>query len=128
MLIFWLTAIIWDYFTFIVTSIILIATLAVFQEDGWSSVDELGKHIFLCYQVRSSFSTISFPIVPKHRTMKKGQGGKLSDHSKGACVPKSPTSLFFVLFTDFHIGNEDYGMLEWFWRTKRLCFKRALED
>lgn len=46
-LIFWVTAIIWDYFTFILTSIILIATLAVFQEDGWSTFAELGNVLSL---------------------------------------------------------------------------------
>lgn len=44
-LIFWVTAIIWDYLTFIITSIVLVATLAVFQEDGWSTIPELGMFL-----------------------------------------------------------------------------------
>lgn len=41
--IFWLSAFIWDYITYIITAIIAIITLSVFQEDGWSTFDELGK-------------------------------------------------------------------------------------
>lgn len=40
---FWVSQLLWDFVTYTLTSIIIIATLACFQEDGFSSFDELGK-------------------------------------------------------------------------------------
>lgn len=40
---FWATAILWDFITFIVTIFLTIATLAIFQENGWSTFEELGR-------------------------------------------------------------------------------------
>lgn len=37
----WITSLIFDYGTFVLNCIVIILTLAVFQEDGWSTVDEL---------------------------------------------------------------------------------------
>ncbi|XP_055535484.1 phospholipid-transporting ATPase ABCA3-like [Wyeomyia smithii] len=45
-LLFWGVAFLWDFVTFIVTSLVYIATLAAFQEEGWSSFAELGR-VFL---------------------------------------------------------------------------------
>lgn len=38
---FWLTSFIFDYATFFLNCIVIILVLAMFQEDGWSTVDEL---------------------------------------------------------------------------------------
>lgn len=38
---FWLTSYLWDYLTHIFTTVLLLITLAAFQEDGWSSATEL---------------------------------------------------------------------------------------
>lgn len=42
---FWLIAFIWDYITFLFTSVCLIITLAAFQEDGFKTGIELGKSL-----------------------------------------------------------------------------------
>lgn len=44
---FWLTAFVWDLITFVVTICFMVATLAVFQEDGWSTGDEIGRVLVL---------------------------------------------------------------------------------
>lgn len=43
---FWLTAYIWDMLTFVVTVVFMIATFAIFQEDGWRTASELSR-VFL---------------------------------------------------------------------------------
>lgn len=40
---FWLTALIWDYVTYIFTIVVMIAVFAAFQESGWSSPLELSR-------------------------------------------------------------------------------------
>lgn len=40
---YWLTAFIWDYLTYLLTIVVLIAIFAAFQETGWSSPTELGR-------------------------------------------------------------------------------------
>lgn len=40
---YWLTAFLWDYITYMLTALVLIATFAIFQEKGWSSATELGR-------------------------------------------------------------------------------------
>uniref|UniRef100_A0A1B0GH75 Putative lipid exporter abca1 n=1 Tax=Lutzomyia longipalpis TaxID=7200 RepID=A0A1B0GH75_LUTLO len=40
---FWFTALIWDYFTYLITACLMIATLAAFQEEGWAEGPELGR-------------------------------------------------------------------------------------
>lgn len=40
---FWLTAFIWDYFTYFVTIIIFALVFAAFQEPGWSSPTEISR-------------------------------------------------------------------------------------
>lgn len=44
---FWLTAFAWDVITFVLTTLFMVATLAVFQETGWSTGDEIGRVILL---------------------------------------------------------------------------------
>jgi hypothetical protein len=41
--VYWTTAMIWDYSTFVVTCVLTVLTLFIFQEDEWSTFDELGK-------------------------------------------------------------------------------------
>ncbi|XP_053685902.1 phospholipid-transporting ATPase ABCA3-like [Sabethes cyaneus] len=49
-LVFWATSFLWDFATYIITVLFYIATLAVFQENGWSSFEELGR-VFLILMV-----------------------------------------------------------------------------
>ncbi|XP_065093705.1 phospholipid-transporting ATPase ABCA3-like [Ochlerotatus camptorhynchus] len=43
---YWAVAFIWDYLMFIITCLLYVATVAIFQEEGWSSFAELGR-VFL---------------------------------------------------------------------------------
>ncbi|XP_062564160.1 phospholipid-transporting ATPase ABCA3-like [Armigeres subalbatus] len=43
---FWMVSFLWDYATYIITILFYIAILAAFQEDGWSTGEELGR-VFL---------------------------------------------------------------------------------
>lgn len=43
---YWITAFIWDYITYLITILALIAIFAAFQENGWSTALELSR-IFL---------------------------------------------------------------------------------
>ncbi|XP_058835899.1 phospholipid-transporting ATPase ABCA3-like [Topomyia yanbarensis] len=46
---FWGVSFIWDYFTFMITALIYLGILAVFQEEGWSTIEELGRvFLILC--------------------------------------------------------------------------------
>uniref|UniRef100_W4VRK6 Putative lipid exporter abca1 n=1 Tax=Corethrella appendiculata TaxID=1370023 RepID=W4VRK6_9DIPT len=51
--IFWLVSFIWDYFIFLITLMLFVSTLAMFQQEGWSSVDELGTFslVLLCFGI-----------------------------------------------------------------------------
>ncbi|XP_037937486.1 ATP-binding cassette sub-family A member 3-like [Teleopsis dalmanni] len=44
---FWLTQILWDMLTFILTAILIIITLACFQEDGLATFAELGRYFLV---------------------------------------------------------------------------------
>ncbi|KFB48612.1 AGAP006380-PA-like protein [Anopheles sinensis] len=44
---FWGLAFVWDYTLFVLNSLVYIATVAIFQEEGWSSFDELGRAFLL---------------------------------------------------------------------------------
>ncbi|XP_037025654.1 ATP-binding cassette sub-family A member 3-like isoform X1 [Bradysia coprophila] len=44
---FWVTAFLWDIFTFIVTILFLVITFAGFQEEGWSTALELSRIFFI---------------------------------------------------------------------------------
>lgn len=56
---FWLTAFIWDYLTFILTILCLMATFAIFQERGWSTALELSRVLL----VLLSFGVAMLPIT-----------------------------------------------------------------
>lgn len=43
---FWLSQLLWDIMTFALTAIIVIITIACWQEKGFSSFDDLGKFFF----------------------------------------------------------------------------------
>ncbi|XP_065074347.1 phospholipid-transporting ATPase ABCA3-like [Ochlerotatus camptorhynchus] len=47
---FWMVSFLWDYMTYVVTILFYIGTLAAFQEDGWSTGEELGR-VFLVLMV-----------------------------------------------------------------------------
>ncbi|XP_053687488.1 phospholipid-transporting ATPase ABCA3-like [Sabethes cyaneus] len=57
--VFWCVSFLWDYFTFLVTALVYLGILAVFQEPGWSTTGELGR-IFLILCV---FGLAFLPIV-----------------------------------------------------------------
>lgn len=44
---FWLTALVWDFLTYVITATILIGTLAIFQEEGFATFTELGRFFLL---------------------------------------------------------------------------------
>ncbi|XP_052897147.1 phospholipid-transporting ATPase ABCA3-like [Anopheles moucheti] len=44
---FWLLAFMWDYTLFVLNSLVYIATVAIFQEEGWSTFEELGRAFLL---------------------------------------------------------------------------------
>ncbi|XP_059614826.1 phospholipid-transporting ATPase ABCA3 isoform X2 [Phlebotomus argentipes] len=56
---FWFTALIWDYIVYLVTACLMIATLAAFQEEGWSEGPELGRVMALL----AFFGFAMMPIV-----------------------------------------------------------------
>jgi ATP-binding cassette, subfamily A (ABC1), member 3 len=43
MAVYWTTAFIWDYATFVVTTFLTLLTLFAFQEEQWTHIDELGR-------------------------------------------------------------------------------------
>lgn len=46
---FWVTAILWDILTFLVTILFLVVAFAAFQEDGWSTALELSRIFFILF-------------------------------------------------------------------------------
>lgn len=48
---YWITSFIWDYFTFTLTALLSLGTIAAFQETGWSNFTELGRCllVLLCF-------------------------------------------------------------------------------
>jgi ATP-binding cassette, subfamily A (ABC1), member 3 len=47
--IFWTVSFLWDFLTFTISAVLFIGVLAIFQEEGWSSVDELGRFFMLLW-------------------------------------------------------------------------------
>ncbi|XP_058116458.1 phospholipid-transporting ATPase ABCA3-like [Anopheles ziemanni] len=43
---FWIVSFLWDFMTYVITALLYIITLAVFQEEGWATFEELGR-VFL---------------------------------------------------------------------------------
>lgn len=56
---FWLTAVIWDYFTYILTVLVMVAVFAAFQESGWSTPLELGRFL----AILAAFGLCVLPIT-----------------------------------------------------------------
>ena len=54
---YWLTAFLWDYLTFIVIALLMTVTIGVFQEDGFSTFQELGRIYFV-------FIMFGFAVLP----------------------------------------------------------------
>lgn len=40
---YWIISFFWDYLSFLVTIILYVGTLAIFQEDGWRTISEIGR-------------------------------------------------------------------------------------
>ncbi|XP_053679934.1 phospholipid-transporting ATPase ABCA3-like [Anopheles nili] len=57
---FWVVSFIWDFFTYVITALIYIATLAAFQEEGWSSFEELGRVFLVLIVFGIAFLPISY--------------------------------------------------------------------
>lgn len=58
---FWVTSFLWDFITFVITSVLLVITMAVFQEDGWSSPAELGR--FFTVLILFGFSMLPMTFI-----------------------------------------------------------------
>lgn len=58
-LIFWFTAFVVDYVIFILISVILIAVLSAYQQDAFSTVDELGRN----FAILVLFGFAAFPFT-----------------------------------------------------------------
>lgn len=56
-LIYWLTAFLWDYCLFIIIALLATATIGAFQEDGYSTFEELGRIFFV-------FLIFGFAMLP----------------------------------------------------------------
>lgn len=56
-LMYWLTAFLWDYLTFIIIALLMTITIGVFQEDGYSTLEELGRIYFV-------FIMFGFAVLP----------------------------------------------------------------
>ncbi|XP_050094334.1 phospholipid-transporting ATPase ABCA1-like isoform X1 [Anopheles aquasalis] len=56
---FWTISFLWDYLVFIVASLCYIVTLAIIQQDGWSTFDQLGR-VFL---VLLFYAFASLPVT-----------------------------------------------------------------
>lgn len=57
---FWLTAFIWDMFTFLITVILTILTFAIFQEDGWSTATELSRMFLILFAFIFAILPVTF--------------------------------------------------------------------
>ncbi|EAT39839.1 AAEL008386-PA, partial [Aedes aegypti] len=57
---FWIVSFVWDYFTFMITALIYIATLAAFQEEGWSTGEELGRVLLIVCVFGLAFLPITY--------------------------------------------------------------------
>ncbi|KAG4071964.1 hypothetical protein HA402_006125 [Bradysia odoriphaga] len=57
---FWVTAFIWDMFTFLVTVILMILTFAIFQEEGWSTALELSRVFLIVFAFVFAILPITF--------------------------------------------------------------------
>lgn len=57
---FWLTAYLWDLFTFLITVILMIITFAIFQEDGWSTGLELARVFLILFAFIFAILPITF--------------------------------------------------------------------
>lgn len=54
---YWLTAFLWDYFTFVLIALLMTITIGVFQEDGYSTLEQLGRIYFV-------FIMFGFAVLP----------------------------------------------------------------
>lgn len=57
---FWVTAYIWDMFTFVITVILMILTFAIFQEEGWSTALELSRVFLIVFAFIFAILPITF--------------------------------------------------------------------
>uniref|UniRef100_A0A336MK43 CSON001010 protein n=1 Tax=Culicoides sonorensis TaxID=179676 RepID=A0A336MK43_CULSO len=55
--IYWGCSFIWDYLTFMVTALCYVITIAVFQEEGWSTFSELSRILIL-------FAVFIYAVIP----------------------------------------------------------------
>lgn len=57
---FWLTAYIWDMFTFLITVILMVITFGIFQEDGWSTGLELSRMLLILFAFIFAILPVTF--------------------------------------------------------------------
>lgn len=54
---YWITAFLWDFFLFVIIALLMTITIGVFQEDGYSTLQELGRIYFV-------FVMFGFAVLP----------------------------------------------------------------
>ncbi|XP_058116459.1 phospholipid-transporting ATPase ABCA3-like [Anopheles ziemanni] len=59
-LLYWLVSFVWDFMTFFVTVMFYVAVLAAFQEDGWSSGEEIGRVILIMVVFGFAFLPLTY--------------------------------------------------------------------
>uniref|UniRef100_A0A182LRE6 ABC transporter domain-containing protein n=1 Tax=Anopheles culicifacies TaxID=139723 RepID=A0A182LRE6_9DIPT len=57
---FWLISFLWDFMTFLVTVMFYVAVLAAFQEDGWSTGEEIGRVILVMVVFGFAFLPLTY--------------------------------------------------------------------
>lgn len=57
---FWLTAYLWDMFTFLITAILLVITFGIFQEEGWSTAIELSRVFLILFAFIFAILPVTF--------------------------------------------------------------------
>lgn len=57
---FWLTAYLWDMFTFLITVLLLVITFGIFQEEGWSTGVELSRVFLMLFAFVFAILPVTF--------------------------------------------------------------------
>ncbi|XP_038108176.1 ATP-binding cassette sub-family A member 3 [Culex quinquefasciatus] len=57
---FWAVNFVWDYFTYLITALVYLGILSVWQEEGWSTVEELSRVFLILCVFGLSFLPITY--------------------------------------------------------------------
>lgn len=58
---YWVTAFLWDYFLFILIALLMTLTIAIFQEDGYATFEQLGRIYFVL--IMFGFAVLPFIYI-----------------------------------------------------------------